>query len=88
MPNTLKHHRLGLAVSKKVSKKAVERNRIKRQLRDSFRHFQSSLGEIGGIEAGIDFVAVAKPAAARADNATLRQEVDRLWRKAASRLAA
>ena len=51
--NTLGHARVGLVVSKKVSKKAVIRNRIKRQVRESFRLQQNDFG-------AIDFVVVAK----------------------------
>ena len=35
--------RLGLAVSRKVDPRAVGRNRIKRVLRDAFRHLRASL---------------------------------------------
>lgn len=57
--------RLGLAVSRKVDPHAVGRNRIKRVLRDMFRHLRGQLG------AGA-YVVVARPAAAQADNAALR----------------
>lgn len=57
--------RLGLAVSRKVDPHAVGRNRIKRVLRDAFRHARHRLG------AGA-YVVVARPAASRADNASLR----------------
>jgi ribonuclease P protein component len=48
--------RLGLAVSRKVDKRAVGRNRIKRVLRDCFRHCR---GLAGG-----DYVVVARVGAA------------------------
>lgn len=57
--------RLGLAVSRKVDKRAVGRNRIKRTLRDAFRLLQPDL------KAG-SYVVVARPAAAQLDNAALR----------------
>lgn len=57
--------RLGLAVSRKVDPHAVGRNRIKRVLRDAFRHARHRLG------AGA-YVVVARPAASHADNAALR----------------
>jgi len=57
--------RLGLAVSRKVDPHAVGRNRIKRVLRDVFRHQRGRLG--GGA-----YVVVARPAAAQAGNDDLR----------------
>ncbi len=57
--------RLGLAVSRKVDRRAVGRNRIKRVLRDAFRLLQPRL-------APGSYVVVARPAAAQADNHALR----------------
>lgn len=56
--------RLGLAVSRKVDPRAAGRNRIKRALRETFRHLRDQL-------AGGDYVVVARPPAARADAAEL-----------------
>src|SRR5271156_2082915 len=44
--NDLDHARLGLAISKRVSKRAVERNRIKRLVRESFRRVRDQLPAI------------------------------------------
>ena len=52
--------RLGLAVSRKVDRRAVGRNRIKRILRETFRHLQPQLTPGS-------YVVVARPAAAAAD---------------------
>lgn len=41
--NTREHARLGLAVPKRVVKRATERSRIKRVIRESFRHHRSRL---------------------------------------------
>ncbi|SEM25118.1 ribonuclease P protein component [Pseudoxanthomonas sp. GM95] len=57
--------RLGLAVSRKVDKHAVGRNRIKRTLRDVFRHLRGQLP-------GGDYVLVARPAAGSASSEQLR----------------
>src|SRR5690554_7722791 len=58
--------RLGLSVSRKVDPSAMGRNRIKRQLREQFRHLRPRL-EPGG------YVVVARPKAAGADAAALRE---------------
>lgn len=68
--NDLGYARLGLVVGKRVDKRAVVRNRLKRLIRESFR--QQHL-------AGFDLVVIAKPPAAGADPATLRQSLQRLW---------
>ena len=44
--NQLGHPRIGLVIGKKSVKLAVERNSIKRQIRDSFRHNQSILNGV------------------------------------------
>ncbi|WP_133683132.1 ribonuclease P protein component [Paludibacterium purpuratum] len=52
-PNDLGHPRLGLVVGKKVAKRAVRRNYIKRSVREWFRLNQHRLG-------GMDYVVRAK----------------------------
>ncbi len=65
--------RLGLAVSKKnVSKLAVERNRIKRLIRESFRC--SELRKLP-----IDIVVIPKHAVGRQMNATLINAIKQLF---------
>ena len=58
--------RLGLAVSRKVDRNAVGRNRIKRQLREQFRQLRPRLRPGG-------YVVVARPQAAAASAAALRE---------------
>ncbi|NNE05541.1 MAG: ribonuclease P protein component [Xanthomonadales bacterium] len=58
--NQLDHSRLGLAVSKRNCRLASDRNRIKRVIRESFRHHQAVLSEKGGLDV------VVLPAAASA----------------------
>jgi ribonuclease P protein component len=54
--NTLnKDSRIGFVVSKKISKKAVERNKIKRRLREALRHTIPLLGN------SFDIICVALP---------------------------
>lgn len=42
-PNSLGHARIGLVVAKKLAKRAVQRNLVKRIGRDLFRHTQADL---------------------------------------------
>jgi len=56
-PNDVGHARLGLAVSRAVSKKAVLRNRLKRRLREIFRRNRDR------IPSSVDIVVVAQPPA-------------------------
>jgi len=72
--NELGYARLGIAVSRKVSKKAVVRNRIKRQIRESFRLNKELLS-------GMDCVVVAKFSAATVTQPVLRSSIDTHWRK-------
>ena len=67
--------RLGLAVSRKVDPHAVGRNRIKRSLREAFRHLRGRLP--GGA-----YVVVARAGAAQADAAALRDAFERLLQRA------
>lgn len=76
-PNGLAHARLGLAISKRVSKRAVERNRIKRLLRESFRRCREQLPPV-------DLVVTARDVAAGLPGAELLAEADALWRRLAA----
>ena len=73
--NGLDHPRVGLTVSRRVSKRAVQRNRIKRQIRESFRLRQAELSSI-------DFVVTAKVGSAEQVSKMLREELDKLWSRA------
>jgi len=66
--------RLGITVSKKVSKRAVVRNRIKRQVREYFRLHQNEMP-------AQDFVVIAHPPAANTEHNTLTQELANTWKK-------
>lgn len=68
--------RLGLTVSRRVSKSAVRRNRIKRICRDSFRRHRAHLP-------ALDIVLSAGPQADARDNAELRADLDALWQRLA-----
>lgn len=64
--------RLGLAIAKKRARRAVDRNRLKRIARDSFRHHRHRLGSRR-------FVVMNRDAATAAPSGELRVALDRLW---------
>ena len=64
--------RLGLAISKKNIRLAKDRNRIKRIIRESFRHEKSGF-------ANLDLVVMAKQDALKADNTELFNSLSALW---------
>jgi len=70
--NDVSHPRLGLAIAKKSVKRAVDRNRIKRLLRESFRKRQHSLPPI-------DIIAMCRPAAVQLSNAQILEQLEKQW---------
>lgn len=68
--------RLGLAISRRRARRAVDRNRLKRLVREHFRHKRRELGNL-------DCVVMAGPAAAGATRATLNASLERLWQRVA-----
>ena len=69
-----KNNRLGLAIAKKRVKLAVQRNRIKRIVRESFRLNQHNLP-------AIDMVVMVKSGIDQLDNKEINQELTKIWRK-------
>ncbi|AGA70966.1 ribonuclease P protein component [Pseudomonas plecoglossicida] len=74
--NGLDHPRLGLVIGKKSVKLAVQRNRLKRLMRDSFRLNQQLL-------AGLDIVIVARKGLGEIENPELHQHFGKLWKRLA-----
>lgn len=70
--NDLDGPRLGMVVSRRVSVRAVDRNRIRRAIREAFRHNQDRLD-------AIDIVVVAKAPAATATGQELNDALIGLW---------
>lgn len=68
--------RLGLAIAKKNLRRAVDRNRLKRIVRASFREARATLN-------GWDIVVMARPAAAGAPRAELHASLARHWQRLA-----
>jgi ribonuclease P protein component len=73
-PNGRTSARLGLVVAKKKTRLAVDRNRIKRIIRESFRHNRVILG-------GVDFVVLSRMGAGDVKNQTLFDSLERHWDK-------
>lgn len=67
--------RLGISVPKRVAPSAVERNRIRRVVREYFRHVRATLPRG-------DYVLVAQRQAVAASSAALQESLAALWRRA------
>jgi ribonuclease P protein component len=76
MPNDVAKRRVGFVVSKRISKRAVDRNYIKRLLSEAMRVFLPRL------PSGLDIVVSARQKASTADLRTLEQDLLALLRKA------
>ena len=72
--NDLGYPRLGMAISRKHAKRAVDRNRIKRLVRESFRLNQADLP-------AADFVVLAKPATKTAPNQDVFKSLQHHWHR-------
>ena len=68
------NNRLGLAIAKKRVKLAVQRNRIKRLTRESFRLNQSTLPNI-------DIVVMVKSGIDKLENHEISHQLDKIWQK-------
>lgn len=73
--NQLSYARLGLVVSKKVSKRAIDRNTIKRHMREWFRQNREKLD-------GFDIIVTAKPSVLDKSASELRTALADIWKKA------
>jgi ribonuclease P protein component len=72
--NNKLYGRMGLIVGKRVAKKAVSRNKIKRVIRESFRSCKKKL-------AGIDMIVIARKQCDKLSKQKLREGIDKLWEK-------
>lgn len=77
--NNLSEPRLGLVVPKKVLKRAVWRNRIKRLVRESFRLSQDTIPNV-------DLVFLARPGIGGLSNRDISSILNRLWAKISRQL--
>lgn len=73
-PSSTARARLGLTISRRAAKRAVDRNRLKRLARETFRQ---------QVLPPFDFVVMARQAAAAADAGTLRRSLAAHFRRLA-----
>ncbi len=72
--NGLDRARLGIAVGKKAVKRAVDRNRIRRVVRESFRHHKKRLSSL-------DIVFLARKGIQTDPKAALGNQLDLAWKR-------
>ena len=72
LANELKANRYGIVISTKVSKKAVERNKLKRQFREALKWFDKKLIN------GFDLVVVVFPAALNQEYKFIKSELEKI----------
>lgn len=73
-PNSVRRPRLGFAISKHKVRLAVGRNRLRRLVRESFRHRSAALP-------AVDLVFLARDAAGGAACTDLFKSLDKHWRR-------
>lgn len=71
-PNHLEYARLGVVVGKKVARRAVARNYMKRVMREVFRQHQSEI-------ANLDIVARVHKSFVKKDFVVVREELEKLF---------
>lgn len=72
--NSCEHARLGLVIAKKSVRRAVDRNKVKRIARESFRAHRAQLGNL-------DIVVLARKGLGELDNAALHALYESMWRR-------
>lgn len=70
-PNALEQARIGIITAKKVAPRAVDRNRVKRMVREVFRNWRDRLG-------GLDVVVRMRRCPTRGSGSQARSELARL----------
>ena len=79
-PNDLGCARLGMSIAARILRRAVDRNRVRRLIRESFRMHQQQLPSL-------DIIIGARAGTGKADRAHLRASLDKLWHKIATSCA-
>ncbi|MDP6969167.1 MAG: ribonuclease P protein component [Gammaproteobacteria bacterium] len=79
-PAQTPHSRLGLVIAKKHVKRAVDRNRIKRTLRESFRTLEHPL------QPPVDIVVLARKGLGEMEKPLLHKLFNKQWRRLAKKM--
>ncbi|WP_049723032.1 ribonuclease P protein component [Gilvimarinus polysaccharolyticus] len=74
--NNLDHARLGLVIGKKNIRLAVNRNYVKRHIRESFRHHQQQLQ-------GLDVIVLARKGMDECDGKSIEKMLAKQWQRIA-----
>jgi ribonuclease P protein component len=80
LPNDCNHARLGLVVARKNLRRAVDRNRVRRTVRESFRQHSAELPTR-------DIIVMVRSVAGARAAAALRDSLSRHWKKMATACA-
>jgi ribonuclease P protein component len=75
--NRVTHYRLGLVIAKKHIRLAVDRNRVKRAIRESFRCLEVDSADAA--KTSFDVIVLAKSSVNQLDKAQLNKELNRQW---------
>lgn len=70
--NEFSHARLGMAIAKRYVPLSVERNRVRRIIRESFRHYQADLK-------AVDIVVFTQKALHQQSNTCLQEDLNDQW---------
>jgi len=91
-PNGQSCSRLGMAVSRKVDRRAVQRNRLKRLVRESFRQHLATEAKAGSgagsVACAADYMVLPRQQAVTISNAEVFERLARLWNNVARKLLA
>lgn len=73
--NEVGNYRVGIVVSRKVSQKSTERNKIKRIISEMFKIFKEEVSD------GIDIVIIADPKIKNASSQEIKEDLSKLIKK-------
>lgn len=75
LASQFRFNRFGIIISSKVSKKATERNRLKRRIRQAVRELDKKL------KSGFDLAVIASPGFLKQDYEIIKGELEKIFRE-------